>query len=214
MFHAIAMAASSSDSKYILEPKKRPKQDRSRATFDAIVTACEELLTSQGYLALTTSQIADRAGVNIASVYEYFHTKDAIVVEVIDRVVARVIQAFSDTLADALALPFEEMLHFWVRFIYLETKREEKLGSAILLTVPFFMQVPSVLRLEARVTELVRSAYARRPNRDTTLDPESLYLMQSMTAGTVVSLVFLPNRGTDPDKVLAALARWLYRWGE
>ena len=201
-------------SRPILEPKKRPQQARSRATFDAIVEACGELLPEKGYLGLTTNAIAERAGVNIASLYEYFHTKDAIVVEVVDRAIVRVIHTYRDSLGEAFALPPRDMLHYWIRVIYAEAKREEKLASALLMTVPFILQVPSVLRIQTMVTELVRHAYATRPNRETELSAESLYLMQAMTAGTVLSLVLLPTPDTDPEAVLAALADRIWLWTE
>lgn len=201
-------------SRPIFEPKKRPQQDRSRATFDAIVEACALVLAEKGYLGLTTNEIAERAGVNIASLYEYFHTKDAIIVEVVDRVIERVIETYRDKLADAFALPLRDMLHFWIRVIHDEAKREEKLASALLLTVPFILQIPSVLALQSMVSELVRHAYATRPNRETELSPESLYLMQTMTAGTVLLLVLRPTPDADPDAVLSALADRLYFWTE
>jgi AcrR family transcriptional regulator len=197
---------------YILEPKKRPKQSRSRLTYDAIVGACEELLPERGYLGLTTNEIAERAGVNIASLYEYFHTKDAIVAEVADRAVLRSIAAFRAHLDEAMALPLREMLHFWIRLMYEQVKQEEKLASALLFTVPFIMSVPSVQGVHVLVTELVKHAYGRRPDRGRELSAESLYLMQTMTAGTVLSLVLMPNTEIDHDAVLSALADRIYRW--
>lgn len=62
-------------------PRKRPRQDRSRFTVDAILEAAADILVRGGYEQLTTNRIADRAGVNIASLYQYFPGKDAIVAE-------------------------------------------------------------------------------------------------------------------------------------
>lgn len=41
------------------QPKKLPRQARSRQTFDAIVEACAQLLVTNGYGALTTNHIAE-----------------------------------------------------------------------------------------------------------------------------------------------------------
>jgi AcrR family transcriptional regulator len=68
-------------SKRKLSPRKRPRQERSRATVDALLEATADILTREGYAKLTTNRIADRAGVNIASLYQYFPGKDAIVAE-------------------------------------------------------------------------------------------------------------------------------------
>jgi AcrR family transcriptional regulator len=64
-----------------LSPRKTPQQDRSRATVEALLEATADILARDGYARLTTNRIADRAGVNIASLYQYFPGKDAIVAE-------------------------------------------------------------------------------------------------------------------------------------
>ena len=64
-----------------LSPRKAPRQERSRATVDALLEATTDILVRDGYAKLTTNRIAERAGVNIASLYQYFPGKDAIVAE-------------------------------------------------------------------------------------------------------------------------------------
>jgi len=64
-----------------LSARKTPRQSRSRDTVEAILTATTDILARKGYAALTTNRIAERAGVNIASLYQYFPGKEAIVAE-------------------------------------------------------------------------------------------------------------------------------------
>jgi AcrR family transcriptional regulator len=64
-----------------LLPRKQPSQERSRFTVDAILEAAADILVRDGFQRLTTNRIAERAGVNIASLYQYFPGKDAIVAE-------------------------------------------------------------------------------------------------------------------------------------
>jgi AcrR family transcriptional regulator len=64
-----------------LSPRKTPRQERSRATVEALLEATTDILIREGYAKLTTNRIAERAGVNIASLYQYFPGKDAIVAE-------------------------------------------------------------------------------------------------------------------------------------
>jgi AcrR family transcriptional regulator len=52
---------------------------------DAILVASEELLERHGYRALTTNAVAERAGVSIGTLYQYFRSKDALVGAVMDR---------------------------------------------------------------------------------------------------------------------------------
>ena len=64
------------------EKKRRnPKQARARATVDAILEAAFQILESDGLAHLTTSRIADRAGVSIGTLYQYFPDREAILLE-------------------------------------------------------------------------------------------------------------------------------------
>lgn len=67
-----------------LRPRKQPRQARSRDTVKAILHAAAQVLVKQGYAATTTNHIAARAGVSIGSLYEYFPSKDAILVALTD----------------------------------------------------------------------------------------------------------------------------------
>ena len=65
--------------------RRRPSQARSRVTVEAILDAAARVLEERGYAAGTTNRIAERAGVSIGSLYEYFPNKDAIVVALAER---------------------------------------------------------------------------------------------------------------------------------
>src|SRR5262245_20308837 len=60
--------------------RKLPVQDRSRRTVDAILDAAARLFVEHGYSATTTNHVADEADVSIGSLYQYFPSKDALVV--------------------------------------------------------------------------------------------------------------------------------------
>lgn len=64
-----------------LSPRKIPAQARSRATVDAIIQATTYILTEVGWDGLTTNAIAERAGVNIGSLYQFFPNKEAVIAE-------------------------------------------------------------------------------------------------------------------------------------
>jgi AcrR family transcriptional regulator len=68
-------------SRSAIKPRKIPAQRRSRVTVDAIIQASTYILTEVDWEGLTTNAIAERAGVNIGSLYQYFPNKEAIVAE-------------------------------------------------------------------------------------------------------------------------------------
>ena len=64
------------------EKKRRnPKQARARATVEAILEAAFQILDTDGLTQLTTSRIAERAGVSIGTLYQYFPDREAILLE-------------------------------------------------------------------------------------------------------------------------------------
>lgn len=91
-------------------PRKAPKQQRSRATVDAILTATTQILGEHGYDKATTNLIARRAGVSIGSLYQYFPNKDALVAALAERHLESVAARLMTQLELAKALPLREAL--------------------------------------------------------------------------------------------------------
>jgi AcrR family transcriptional regulator len=67
-----------------LRLRKQPRQARSRDTVKAILKAAAQVFASRGYAGTTTNHVAARAGVSIGSLYEYFPSKDALLVALAD----------------------------------------------------------------------------------------------------------------------------------
>jgi len=71
--------------KPLTNPRKHASQERSRATVDALIEATARILILEGFDRASTNRIAERAGVSVGSLYQYFPGKDALVAAVIDR---------------------------------------------------------------------------------------------------------------------------------
>jgi AcrR family transcriptional regulator len=67
-----------------LRPRKRPLQARSQRTVETVLKAAAQVFARRGYAGATTNHIAERAGVSIGSLYEYFPSKDAILVALME----------------------------------------------------------------------------------------------------------------------------------
>src|SRR5262245_60052966 len=75
------------------QPRKEPQQQRSRATVDAIVIAAAEIFERSGYEETTTDAIAERAGVSVGTLYQYFPTKDALLRKLVEGHIADIVRA-------------------------------------------------------------------------------------------------------------------------
>ena len=59
--------------------RREPQQARSRERLWRVLDAADEVLASEGANALSTTRVADAAGISVGSLYHYFPDKDAIV---------------------------------------------------------------------------------------------------------------------------------------
>ena len=73
--------------------RKKPQQRRSHATIDTIFEATIQVLIANGFDETTTIQIADRAGVSVGSLYQYFPNKRALLSAIVRRHVSGVADA-------------------------------------------------------------------------------------------------------------------------
>src|SRR5262249_42014558 len=91
-------------------PRRRPTQSRARHTVEAILDAVVEVLKRHGLDAVTTTRIAEVAGVSIGSVYQYFPDKGAIFRALHDRHVERVARSLEAALVDHAEASLEKQI--------------------------------------------------------------------------------------------------------
>ncbi|MES2413769.1 MAG: TetR/AcrR family transcriptional regulator [Pseudomonadota bacterium] len=68
-----------------LVPRKSPTQARSLATVDAIQVATIQVLTAEGLGRCTTTRVAERAGVSVGSLYQYYPNRRCLLAAVLER---------------------------------------------------------------------------------------------------------------------------------
>lgn len=83
----------------LLSPRKLPRQARAQATVDAILDATAQLLVERGYAQASTNAVAQRAGVSVGSLYQYFPNKIALIAALHDRHVQQMMGVIEQQLA-------------------------------------------------------------------------------------------------------------------
>jgi AcrR family transcriptional regulator len=84
-----------------LAPKRRiPSQARAEHTIQTIFEATAQVLNEFGESALTTNRIAQRAGVSIGTLYQYFDSKEAISLAMLTRDRSEVMATLDRLLAE------------------------------------------------------------------------------------------------------------------
>lgn len=65
--------------KAVLSPRKSPRQARSQAMVELILDAAARVLIERGYAGANTNLVAERAGISVGSLYQYFPNKDSLI---------------------------------------------------------------------------------------------------------------------------------------
>lgn len=76
--------------------RKAPKQKRSREMVERLLDATAAMLAERGLDDTTTNHIADKAGVSIGSLYQYFPDKESLFEALLERVSERVSKVFRE----------------------------------------------------------------------------------------------------------------------
>jgi AcrR family transcriptional regulator len=144
-------------------PRRKAKQERSRETIEVVLDAAAQVLNREGYARASTNRIAERAGVSVGTIYQYFGDKDQVFAALIDREVAAVVAAFSNAAEDEggavegdLAGTLRNLLALGVRawrYGPLLYERLEQMPDAALQR--------RVRKAKARLTEFVRALLER-----------------------------------------------------
>lgn len=147
-----------------LSPRKLATQQRARQTFEAILEAAAQVLTERGYAGGTTNHIAERAGVSIGSLYQYFPNKDAILVALVERHLEeteRLLRPLFERAAGAQN-SLEALLRDFVETILAFHTREPALHRLLFEEAPHPKQVRKALqvveeKMASRVAELLQA---------------------------------------------------------
>jgi len=93
-----------------LSPRKAPRQSRSQATVTAILDATAHILVERGVAAVSTNAVAERAGVSVGSLYQYFPNKDALIAALHARHGEQMMAVIQRALTKAMDVTLDEAL--------------------------------------------------------------------------------------------------------
>ena len=175
----------------LLRRRKKPQQARGHAAVDRILEATGELLDEVGYGGVTTSHIAERAEVNIATLYRYYPNKFAVLTALAERFDG----ARADATADLLRqLPFvDDWRGSIAAAIDLTARqRENQAGGRALRRA--LQSSPELWQIDHRMTQrvadvLCEAMKALRPD----LDEEVTKDLALVVVTTVTALLDLAN---------------------
>lgn len=147
----------SSRTRTSLQPRRRPSQQRSRATVEAILEAAARVFAASGYAGATTNHIAGEAGVSVGSLYEYFPNKDAILAALLETHIEAgeaILSGVAETAAGARGAEVAPVVRRFVEAMVALHSQDRALHRVL------FEEAPLPRRLRRRIEDIERRAAA------------------------------------------------------
>lgn len=113
-----------------ISARKTPVQARSRATVEAILDAASRVLLERRG-SFTTTRVAERAGVGIGTLYQYYPSKEALLAALLDRKMGAVEQAMADAIASTERASLTERVEAVIDAVLAQKRRQPELASIL-----------------------------------------------------------------------------------
>lgn len=177
-----------------LLPRKRPRQRRSKATVEAILEATARVLVEEGLDRASTNRIAEIAGVSIGSLYQYFPSKDALVMALLERHCERMLGLLLRSTVDLADAPLERAVATYVRAVIESHALAPKLHQVLILHA-INLGLEQVAEIEKQARAAVRAFLERRRDEilPDDLEMASYVLVSAVEAATHRALLENPH---------------------
>jgi AcrR family transcriptional regulator len=171
------------------EPRKTPIQARSTVTVEAISEAAIQILLRHGAERLTTTRVADRAGVSVGTLYQYYPNKQSLLFAVLEHHLNNVAARVEAACESACHKPLAEMIREMVG-AFVDAKMERADISVALYRVSADVGGPALIkRISQRLRKAVEAMLQTAPDTKLPLDKFSIEIMLAAMAGAMRSLL-------------------------
>ena len=96
------------------QPRKQPRQARSKRMVRALLDATAKVLVEEGWSAASTNRVADVAGVSVGSLYQYFPNKESLVLTLAREHGEAQVQLLAQALEEVSDLPIQDTIARYV----------------------------------------------------------------------------------------------------
>jgi AcrR family transcriptional regulator len=197
--------------------RRSPAQPRALETVEAIREATAQILQKEGRAALNTNRIAERAGVSIGTLYQYFPNKHAILIDLARREIERDRVTVLKVILEASKKPGLDPARIGVRALIASQKKQSKVRRAAFEALvaeglsQFGLESASAFQ---QVTEFMSEHRQRLFSSTARPSPTRLFVISRAVTGVIRSAIIeeSPLLGTPEfEDELVQLVRGYFR---
>lgn len=115
--------------------RRTPRQARSTETVSAILEAAAQVLEAGGLTAFTTNAVAERAGVSIGTLYQYFADKNALLMALARQEMERALHNVGSAMRGEIDPSFEGRVRAMVRAMVHAYRGRQRARKAVLQAI-------------------------------------------------------------------------------
>lgn len=166
-------------------PRRKPSQSRSRDTVSCILEAAAHILRQEGFEKATTNRIAERAGVSIGSLYQYFPNKQALLMALTHQHMAEMQAVIIAQLNQVATQSLENAIQAMVDCMLEAHAKDPELHRVLTEHAPEFMPREQIQQMEDGYIALV-TAYLRQ--REGELQVQNIEMASFIVTHTLETL--------------------------
>jgi AcrR family transcriptional regulator len=187
--------------------RKKPQQSRSESVVDAILFAgIEIMLRSTDEESLAVRDVAERAGVGIASVYDYFRDRDNLLAGLSARLVDHNRARFEKVLQEIESLSLRASVERFVDEtfkVYLETPRALRISLQIAQRVGL---IPAMAASQTAFSRMLADALRKRSDIEPSIDYDAAaYVIINSMMGIVHTMIWDESWNDERERIRKAM---------
>jgi AcrR family transcriptional regulator len=136
--------------------RRKPKQARSADLVSAILEAAIQVLAKEGVRRFTTTRVAERAGVSVGSVYQYFPNKASILFRLQADEWRQTTEMLINILQDAGKSPLDRLRALVHAFLVSECE-EAEVRTALSDAAPFYRDTPEAHEARSAIDRIMQA---------------------------------------------------------
>jgi AcrR family transcriptional regulator len=136
--------------------RRKPKQARSEDLVSAILEAALQVLAKEGVRRFTTTRVAERAGVSVGSVYQYFPNKASILFRLQADEWRQTTEMLINILQDAGQSPAKRLRTLVHAFLRSECE-EAEVRTALNDAAPFYRDTPEAHEARSAIDNIIQA---------------------------------------------------------
>jgi AcrR family transcriptional regulator len=136
---------------------KIPRQPRSVEMVHCILDAGMEVIREIGLPGMSTNRVAERAGVSIGSLYQYFANRDSILAGIIERSLIGIDHLLQSLYMQKVEMPMDQLLRLGLRLLFRHYDAYLSVLRPILRQAPLLAQNSAAMTMERLLNDLLRN---------------------------------------------------------